>query len=285
MYKGTFTYSLIKYTHSRLLNESIVVGLIFYFPAENKIILKAPEKFNRLKSLYSDFNDNVLRSYLKVFKKIEKDCNNYLLDFEIENFELFLHENFLRKDYSTIEFGIPNKVVVYNTFDNIVRDYTTLYLSEYNIETNPLPIKRHNEEYILKTIKNVFNKKSVDIKKYFKENVHVGTLNTSLKFDYAWQNGSLNLIKGISFDLTESNRINEKAILYFGNLSLLNKEATDNNYRFDLLVTRPQDKLLFNAYDNALKILEQSTTPMRIVEEEGIDEYADYAITTVLTHE
>ena len=44
MKRGNFTYSLIRYNHNRLLNESIIIGILFYFQNENKVYVTTPNK-------------------------------------------------------------------------------------------------------------------------------------------------------------------------------------------------------------------------------------------------
>lgn len=284
MQREIFTYSLIKYTHSRLLNESVVVGIIFYFPILNKIVIRAPNKFGRIKSLYSDFNDKVLKSCLNILNVKSNDYNKHLLNVPeyINDFGLFLDKNFLIKDYSSLEFVKPNNVVLYADQDKILNDYTSLYLSEYDKDP-PSTVEKHNEDYIVKKIGFEFSK-HLELKKYFQENVKIGNESTSLNFDYVWQNGSTNLIRCISFDLASPNFINDKAVNNFGHLSLLKKQADENNYRFDLLLTKPQDENLLTAYEKAKKILSETQVSKSIIEEERFIEYANEAAYTILNH-
>jgi hypothetical protein len=99
-----------------------------------------------------------------------------------------------------------------------------------------------------------------------------------LKFDLAWKEKSTNLVKPLSFDLTEEKSIQEKSLINYGYLDLLGDYAKENNYRFDFIVAKPQNKTLYKAYDNALGLLELSKAPKRIITENLLKEYSEEAI-------
>ena len=65
----------------------------------------------------------------------------------------------------------------------------------------------------------------------------------TLEFDYGWQNHQKHLIKPLAFDLETVEGIQEKSAPNFGYLTLLNQTAKDNNYTFDILVSRPSSKV------------------------------------------
>jgi hypothetical protein len=97
-----------------------------------------------------------------------------------------------------------------------------------------------------------------------------------LNFDYAWKNGTTHLIKPISFDLKEERDIQIKSIQYFGYLDLLEEYAKKNEFKFDLLLCKPQDEKLLRSYENAIEIINKSKAPKEIFTEERLIEYSDY---------
>jgi hypothetical protein len=151
MKRGNFTYSLIRYNHNRLLNESIIIGILFHFQNENKVYVITPNKFTRINSLYSNFNENILKKYLNILDEKANDFNNdNNLQFDKTiDFNHFLNEYFLPKDFSPIQFMDSNKAVLYSCKDKIIEDYKNLYLDEYFKESIISPIK-HNEEKVNK---------------------------------------------------------------------------------------------------------------------------------------
>jgi len=96
----------------------------------------------------------------------------------------------------------------------------------------------------------------------------------TLKFEYAWQNHQQHLVKPLSLDLATEDGIQEKAARNYGYLALLNQTAQENNYTFDILVSRPTEKRLYSSYDKGLRVLESVPTSKKIIEETNIEEYS-----------
>ena len=92
-------------------------------------------------------------------------------------------------------------------------------------------------------------------------------------FDYAWQNGTLNLVKPISFDLKESKSIADKAYKNLGQFIDLENNAKNKNLRFDFILGKPSSKFLFKEYDHAVKLLEKIKFS-EIIDEDEIEQYA-----------
>ena len=60
-----YTYSVLKYKHSALLDESINVGLIIYFYSTKSFVFKFSKNLSRIKSIYDNVPDRVIKHYLK----------------------------------------------------------------------------------------------------------------------------------------------------------------------------------------------------------------------------
>jgi hypothetical protein len=89
-----------------------------------------------------------------------------------------------------------------------------------------------------------------------------------------WENGTLNAVKGVSFDLKEETAILDKSVLITAQLNYLHSEAEKQNIRFDLLISPPKRPDLFAAYENALKTLSDISANKKIVTEDKLSEYA-----------
>jgi hypothetical protein len=53
-----------------------------------------------------------------------------------------------------------------------------------------------------------------------------------------------------------------------------------NNFKFDILSTKPTKRDLYKSYDQALRIIYDANTPKKIYEENSIEDYLDELITT-----
>ena len=268
--------------HSQALGESLNVGVLFVFPEERRVFFKAPERLKRLIDAYPTQSDSHIRSYLKTFENKAKqldDAWEIETDYELLEPKKFITKNFLYEDASALIFSEPNFVVKYTqNILKIAEDYTCKLLTGYEAEQTE---ERHNERFIIRQYSKSLSQLDENILHKVvtaKEDLLIIAPKTELQFDFGWQNGTYNLVKAVSFDLKESSSINDKAVNLYGKLHFLNNLAIEKNYRFDLLVSRPQDKNLFKAYDRALEILEDSKTNKEIIEEEAILTYSERTV-------
>ena len=159
----------------------------------------------------------------------------------------------------------------------MVDQYFQLYFGEY--ATGKEVRVKHDEAYLnKKLVQALKTANSVAYSRRFEKNVIIESAKTSLKFDFRWQNGTTNLIKSVGFDLSDESSINDKSILLHGKLNFLGEKAAQENLRYDLFVSTPQKKNLFKAFDNALKILDSSTAPKKIITEDSYHDYVEKAL-------
>lgn len=270
--KNEFKFSVLKYVHSRVLQEELIVGVLFYFPHKSRFEFKFPEKLGRLKGLYTNFSESLIKSYLKTFDEKAKEINKYYISQNIDNLDSFIEKEFLLKDSTALEFSKTKAGFLYTeNLEQITNDILSIYLSNYFSEQKTT--ERHNERFLLKKIKDNFISFNINPEKYLIKDKIIEAENGYVKVEYAWQNGSTNLIKPISFDFSDPSQINKTALLNYGYLNFLKNKAQEDNLRFDLFVSRPIEKGLFQAYEKALKVLDSTETPKKIIEEDCIEKY------------
>jgi len=99
-------YGLLRYVHSRVLQEQLNVGVIVNFVDNGNVRLFLPSDFSRLSNLYADFRSGFLKSYLKALQarteKLNKD--RFILFNEIDKDETFL-SRVLSPDDTSLEFS------------------------------------------------------------------------------------------------------------------------------------------------------------------------------------
>lgn len=285
---ASFTYSLLQYRHSLWLGEAINVGILFQFPREEKIEFVAGNA-HRLKAIYPDFDQTVFNYLIKSIEKKLIEVNGSLFSSIASKSDLkkYIHSSILPEDATALQFKDPVSVV--NTIGepkNVIQEFSTLLLP--GIIAKKSEIIRHNENFLIRRyVGYIFEKdKSVDKKlernKTIKANIN--QIEIELKFDLAWQNGSTNLIKPLSFDLADEQSIQNKSTQYFGYLNLLANYAKEKNLRFDFLVSKPQNNDLIGSYESALGILAISNAPKRIITENNLQDYSEETIKELLSH-
>lgn len=277
-----FYYSLLKYTYSQVLGEVFNVGICFIFPEQSLVVFKYPSSFDRLRHLYHDFSTKTLKNYCKEFEKTAKSISN---NQTLQNIQLInnpselIRQEFLPYDASALRFSEVKTVIRYqNDIEKIIADYTENYLSHYLHKISP---KRRDDDYLLSNFRKKLSQKQKGIENYLLGEQEISNDFTSHKFKCAWQNGSLNLVQAISFDLLESDSINQKSSLHYGKIHFLQSEAAKQNLRFDLLIGKSQQSNLLKPYEKAIKILKQlekESSYTKIILEEDSEDYSNYLI-------
>ena len=190
----------------------------------------------------------------------------------------------MNEDSTVLQFSEVYSVIhVFETDQKAIESYVKLILPWIKTEATQQPIK-HSESYLLKKFTEFIFRKGESIKNKLIVNKVIETKEISIKFDLGWQNGSLNLIKPISFDLGEAQAIQNKSVVHLGYLTLLENIAKSENIRFDFLVGKPQNASLNHAYTKALEILHEAKSPKRIITEEKLKNYSEEALEELLSH-
>lgn len=275
--KPNFTYSILQYRHSLLLCEAINVGVLFSFPHLERLEF-VTGNLSRVRATYHDVDQSFLASLLKNIDLRVKDQSKALFNFHNSGLKLkqYIHNAFLKEDASALQFSDPITVVdTFRDYRAIIKSFSELLLPGTETTDKKTEAIRHNEGFIIRRFLSNILQKDKSLDSSIKRDVVISHNGVHLDFDLAWQNGTYNLVKPISFDLKEGQNIQIKAAQFFGLFTLLSDYADRTNSRFDLLVAKPTQKDLFGSYDQAIKILEQITAPKIIITDGEIEKYSE----------
>lgn len=273
MKKRTFQYCLLRYRHSYFLAEEVNVGILFFFPEEGKVEFLYPSRLQRISGLYSDLNVNFLKKYLKAFDKQARKLTQQFSKgsdlFERSGFSEIIEKHFLKADATALLFSDIKKGT-YEDADQIIDYYRDQYLSVYDQKKER---DRKDEEYIINKVEQGVRSTNPNYIQEIKREYTIETPYLSQQFNFAWKNGTTNLVTPIGLDLKQKESIERKACTWRGRLETFQNKARKDNLKFDLIVSRPEDQSLFKTYDNVLKILEDNQAPKEIFELDKIGAY------------
>ena len=252
------------------------MGILLCFPEQGRLEFRFPARFKRLRYLYQTFSERQLLTYLSAFGKRVARANTELsASFSPERYTAFIAHELVPADATVLRFGALTKAVVAAEDDpQVVADQ---YYELYFAETQPAPRigQQKRDLFLISQFRRNLEAHDAGVFQLLRRNVEVSAAATCIRFDYAWQNSTENFIKPVSFDLTDAEEINRKAVYTHGWLHLLAPVAEAEKYRFDLLLATPTDRKLFPAFDQAVKILDGTAAPKRIVTEgRHLEEYS-----------
>ncbi len=285
MIHDKYIYSILKYQHSVLLGESLNIGVLIYFPSEDRIVFRYSKRLGRIKAIYDVISERTIKHYLS---QIESSINTFdpceLPLFRIDKnnyFDLFVEKNILPRDGSALQFS-PSKYASFSTrsIEETIESLTNRFILE--IHKGPNTGQSFKESQLSKRfygyLSNLnFEKINSSNEKFYKDYKVVNETGNEFNFEYAWQNGTLNLLKDISFDLKDSRGLADKAYKNFGLFTDLKNEAVENNFRYDLLISKPSSKDLYREFDHAVNLL-STLEKVKIIFEDEIENYSIKAI-------
>ena len=282
---NSYIYNVLQYKHSEFSEEAVNIGVLLYWPRTNSFIFKYSKNLSRIKNLYKNFSEKIILEYLKIIEtKCFKISNSKITLFSLDSifeYEEFLGTQFLLDNNNSLQFTKSIKSI--NYFDNpddVIFSLIDRYFIHNDISRD---VKVQKEAVVLRNFNDTLERLGISTidnieKKYIKNKIVTNETGNKIKFDIAWKNGSLNLIKPINFDLNDQKTIADKAYKNYGLFTDLGNEALENNYRYDLMVLRPQNSIFYKDYDHALKLL-NNLNRVKVVEEDGFQTYAQDAYT------
>jgi hypothetical protein len=272
----SFTYSILKYHHSQLLGELLNVGILFSFN-EGKELYFVTGNLQRLRSVYQEFDNayiSLVTKNIKAKLKERQHGNLFSPDFSLKD---YVSQILLPEDSTALQFS-PFYTSIISTSS------TQAIIDEFSLALLPLmeskkEESRHNEAFILQKYTDFIIGKNINIDHRMRKNHPIQIKGVKLNFELSWKNGIVHLVKPLSFDLKEGQDILNKSATYLGYLNLLTEYAEQNDYNFDLLIAKPQDKSLFTSYEDALYNLGRSTAPKSLITEEKFVQYSEETAT------
>jgi hypothetical protein len=274
---NTITYSILKYSHSKLLGEEINLGILFVFPELELVEFYYPRSLSRLTKTYPDISEKLVRSYLESFKYSSKKLGKLLSRYHFDLNEL-LDDFFLIQDSSSLQFTKFNHALCLDDVNSVKQQYINLFLSAYNQNTEH-STKKITDKEISNACKNRILQLQPAISDHLKSaNLIFSHNHINFKTDFCWQNGTTNYVKGLSFDLEKEDKIIEKSLLIEIQLKYLKKNISDSKARIDLLVHPPQSNKFQDTFLEALDILNNAEANKSIFIGDGLDNYASKVV-------
>lgn len=122
-------YSILQYKYSPILNEAVNIGVLFYFPDEEKKLYFIDSGTSRVKALYGDINKKYFNAILRLIKTNVNDKIINEAASNISDFEYFIDNYILKKDDSVFQFSKPYSVSnIFNDKNVIIKNYEEILL-------------------------------------------------------------------------------------------------------------------------------------------------------------
>jgi hypothetical protein len=280
-----FTYSLLQYHQSPVLQEAVNIGIVFHFPEFSRgepALFFVYGNSQRLKPIYPDFDAGLFQALLKTIeKKVKKAANLFAEQNLAAGLKSFLDSTILLEDESSFQFSAPVTVSnSYKSSQEAVKAFSLLLLPGINIEKPKLT--RITEAFIIKKYRNYLKEAGEKAEEKIIQKPSLKILDSTIKFELAWQNGTLNYVRPLSFDLKDASEIENKGFLNSGQLNFITQHTDTDNIRFDFIIAPPADKKLYKNFENAIRIIDEAPAPHKLIFDSELKKYSEETIDSLL---
>jgi hypothetical protein len=269
---NSFQAVVVRYVHDQLTGESINLGIVLVGSDTGTLWFKSISSYRRVTNLFPEADSTHLRYLLKHMKeyceKRSSEANLNLLT-DGESLKTVLDGatlNLFREQGGTIQFS--------DTIRGLTRDSKQTcaslfarYVSKYESTLSESSSRKDSD--IWNSLETKLKQRNVFLSAGKLESSHF-----SVDFEASWQNGKSNLLKTISFDLSSSNQIREKAASWAGKIQAV--EPVKQNADVHLVIGIPKEEKdgdISLAYDDGMAILTKLLpTNTKLYTEEQEDE-------------
>jgi DUF3037 family protein len=273
-----YTYCVLRYVHDTTSSEYVNVGVVLYAPEARYLSAQCRQTYGRLSKVFPGVNSEHFKSLMRYIQaRLEEQGERVASELPLtrpSNVLEFAHA-ILPRDDSSLQWSPAGSgrtddpaAALERLFDRMVSRYD---------ERPATPVR--DDEDVWRHFKRNLEERRV--LQHFQPK-RIAVQDDELEFQYAWKNGVWHCLEPLSFDLTASESIREKAHRWLGQLASL-REAADR-FKVYLLVGAPQQEQLQPAFINALSILGKIPGDKEIVLERDAPDLAARFAHDVASH-
>ncbi len=256
-----YSYIVLRYVHDVVSGECVNVGLVLVAPGQARLLARTRTTFGRIRQMFPDLH---VPAFKEAMAAIGRGADSVRLRLEAGDLgtgspnALLCGRMILPDDDSSLqwsEMGAGLSGDIDQTFADLYRRFVTRH--------DRAAPRRKQDEDIWRPLRLGLQQRGVDIP--FERKIVTGKTD-SIAFEHAWKNGRWHVYEPVSLDLADAEGIREKARRWRGHLSAV-EDGLREEVNLLLLLGRPGDESLLEAYRNGVDILRGSSCAPRIVEE------------------
>ncbi len=267
-----YTFTVLRYVHDVVAGEFLNVGVVMHVTEEDRLLVRTQRRIHRLRKTFPDID---LHVYGAMMESIERGFS--ILNEELAGTPLVRSDRdalghaqqLLPDDESCLQWSPTGWGAAEDVNEKLDRLFRR-FVDRHNGLTAPPTNQRTDDD-----IRRQFLTKLSDLGATIPfEQKQVCGSQDEITFGTAWKNGSWHAYEPVSLDLKTERRIKNKARRWRGHLSAVREGATDE-VRLFFLVDGPRNDSLAGAYESAKVILGGSAFEPEVVDEEGVDAFAE----------
>jgi hypothetical protein len=268
--KTPYSYSILRYIHDIVSGEFINVGVVMFAPKAKFLSAMCTPKYGRISKMFTNLNGEHFKQVSRYIQaKLDEEGERLISELQFNNTPksvLDFTKRVLPVDDSSLQFSPES-----------------YGLSEKPQETLELLFNRYVEKYYEKSEHH--SRSDEDIWKIYKKPLEEKRILANLiphqiigkdyehEFDYCWKNKQWHISEPISFDMSDSGYISDKANIWLGRIT--NLVDGGEKFKLTILIGSPRDERLKSSFVKAQNILNRMSCEHAFVLEGQASEYAE----------
>ncbi len=258
--REAYTYTVLRYVHDVMTGEFVNVGVVLHATSGLKSRFRSTH--GRISGLFPSLDEKafkeslrVVRTALEQLEKSEKSAG--LLQSQPD--AIAFARKAMVEDDSSLQWSPPGSGVTRDaaaTLEQIYERFVT-YHEKQSLH------QRRSEDDVWKPVREKLDELKVADR--FASHTFRGVID-EMTAPHAWKNGRWHVISPVSFDLANADGVKEKAHRIRGHFDSVAEGLTEQ-LELNLVLARPSNPELLDAYKVALKILEKAQLGPNLVEE------------------
>jgi hypothetical protein len=254
--KSTYTYTTLRYVHDVTTGEFVNVGIAMLAPELDYVGAKCRKTISRVRSIFPSVNADAFKASMKYVEaklkqaQVERsELKGQHLSTEGHKTVMELALNVIGRDDSVLQWSPMGSGLTSDPEATLDHLYERMVAS--NDEISPAA-HRQDSDVWRKFSSVLHNRKLLE---HFKPKT-ISVKDDEIKFDHAWKNGVWHCLAPVSFDLSSSASIKDKAHKWLGQLSSVSD--TQDQFKVYFLIGEPSQIDLADAALSAVNILKKS---------------------------
>jgi DUF3037 family protein len=263
----SYRFSVLRFVYDAVTEEFVNVGVVVYCPEKGYLKACCSSNYGRISKLFHRIDGAKFRQTVRF---VQDQIG--LLGREISAGQLFegkysldqLLSRILPIDDSSLRFSRGGA----GLSDDLESTLTVLFNRYVDSYGHSGEVRRDDEE-VWRSFRDPFERHHVAARLIPKRIV---AKDYDYEFQHTWKNGLWNLYEPVSFDLLDGGSMSEKANRWVGRATSLVDGSEP--FKLFLLLGRPQDSRLLEAYARAENILRKMPVNYAFIREDEAEEFA-----------
>lgn len=280
MNRSQYAMSTLRYVHDQLSGEFVNVGLVMLDASGSFVEFRTLTRTKRLHQFFPGAKHRAIIGAMRFAKEMAGRAKAEWSRFSEKHdgvsakLEAFARCVVLEDDsgfqWSPVSVGLARDLQA--TFDRLFERLVNRYIDD-------VERAKRTDDQVWRTFSKVLEKRQVSAR--IEEHKVTAKLETVV-FKHAMKNGKWHLMEPVSFDLVNPDGVTDKAKRLLGEMTLLRERKDELKLYF--LVGRPGNEEMSEAYEKAIRILQEVPCESAVYQESQAEEFARDLARVAATH-